>query len=157
MFKKLLHVGLIVIFSVIVISSGFSHAFSTNDLAGTWYSYALFSGGDWEGWDYGWVTIDSNGNYTTWPWWDSDEESGNYGSGAFTLSNDGILGLQGENLPYFLHGKMSADKNKITFVLKDLVPDPSGDIDYSKFELVRDPKRVMRNAMPWIPLLLLDD
>ena len=67
MLKRFLEFGLIVIFAVVVGSAGISHAFSTNDLEGTWYHRSLTTqkngGTDNFSYDVGTITFQSDGSF----------------------------------------------------------------------------------------------
>ena len=86
-------------------------AFSTSDLAGTWYVHSLTTGA-WMGWETSTTTINSSG-YATVNWNDSDGDSG-IDIDQIDISSNGIITSQGDP---DTHGVMTLDKN--FFVVTD--------------------------------------
>jgi len=121
-----------IIFSIVMMMavSGFAQNFNISDLAGTWHAYIMETNqavGTY--WIYGSFTIDSSGNIT----------------GGTVMT--GVLTAEGGVTGSFPSGKMDSDKTIISFVGAD----SNGSLDLG----VAIKGGV--TAMPWIPLLLLDE
>ena len=127
-------------------------SFSTSDLAGTWYAYVSETNS--EGvtyWVYGTLTLDSSGNFTGGTYNAPDGTTVKVIGGQAFLDSNGIMSGQftaeGGFTGSFPNGKMDSAKTMISFVGADNL----GSLDFG----VAIKGGV--TAMPYIPLLLLDD
>ena len=127
-------------------------SFSTSDLAGTWHAYIMETNqaaGTY--WIYGSFTIDSSGNITGGTYKAPDGTTVAVTGGQVSLDNNGVmtgeLTAEGGLTGSFPSGKMDSNKTVISFVGAD----SNGSLDLG----VAIKGSV--TAMPWIPLLLLDD
>ncbi len=68
---------------------------ATEDLSGTWYLYGRASGGPWEGWWRGTLTLDAAGSITASAGIDSEGNPRSFIGGNLTLSGVGVVGGSG--------------------------------------------------------------
>jgi len=134
--------------------SVFAQSFKTSDLAGTWYGYVSETNSEGATyWIYGFFTIDSSGNITGGTYNAPDGSTVTVTGGQTSLDTNGIMTGQliaeGGLTSSFPHGKMDSNKTMISFIGADNL----GSLDIGV--AIKGGGGV--TAMPWIPLLLLDD
>lgn len=110
--KKKLVFTLLILISFPI--SAFADAFTTADLAGTWYGHHVVTGdapADDPRWGYGTAVIDNSGNYTS--TWTSPTQTNEVTTGTIQITATGIITIDNQSLT---HGVMNTDKNLIVFI-----------------------------------------
>jgi hypothetical protein len=125
-------------------------AFTTGDLAGTWYGHQVVSGdapADEPRWGYGTAVVTSNGSSTF--TWNSPTAPNAVSTAMFQINANGVVGLDNDPL---IHGVMSDGKNIIVLINGSKNNNGNGLVI-----LLKRSKQLKPGIMPGIPSLLLGD
>lgn len=89
--------------------------YTTDDLEGTWYLYALESGdGPSPCWTHATVTMDSSGSFIMSSYLNSKGETDAGENGTITITADGIIAISGRSSS---HGIMNSDKDMVVLTM----------------------------------------